>query len=156
MELRLDDQGRLRQRLPVHIIKRCCQEQHEANGPFPSRGPLIGCENHASHSLPSQSRTRFKRTLTSALSISKRISPLAFVATLGKPMWPGTLRSFVTQARDAGANALPNGTGCTPLKSPTNSGRRRNIIDVSHSQAWPMYDCVNSGCFKAGSLPNVQ
>src|SRR5262249_41178345 len=140
----------LRQGLAVHVHEHGCQEQEPADAPGAQRRlPLVASRDgrrefgvrvhHApSQERPSQSVTRSRKETTSREKIPKRASPFSAVALRGSPMWPISLRSRVIQPRDAGANEGVCGTGSMELSSPTRWGASRRIIEVSHSQAWPI------------------
>ena len=68
-------------------------------------------------------------------------------------MWPGALRSLVIQPCVAGSNGMAGETGSIALRSPTRCGARCRIIEVSHSQACPIWSCTSEGSTSVGLAP---
>ena len=78
------------------------------------------------------------------------------MAWRGSPMWPAALRSLVIQPCVAGSNGMPGETGSIWLRSPTRWGARCKIIEVSHSQACPIWSCTSDGSTCRGLAPKSQ
>src|SRR5439155_1299680 len=59
-------------------------------------------------------------------------------------------------AQVADSRHAPKGTGSTASRSPTRCGAKRRIIDVSHSQAWPIRACSKPAAARPSTAPRVQ
>ena len=144
VQLAADALGHLRERLAVHVVEHGREQQQPADRPGPDRVALfpLGAMAHPVPASAVPGRDALEEGDDVVGEDAEEHLPLlgggharvADVARRASILGDPALRCGLERQRRADRRRLGD-------RSPTRCGASRSIIDVSHSQAWPMRVC---------------